>query len=708
MKRRDAAAQMENPRKSRRDTKGPGLLRAVSWLAWTSAATPLFAGAPADMAGPLPAGGATRPLFAANSVPPITGETAPAQVLPSAAPGTKPETILPRAASAGAKEEPSLTKAPPSQSVTINLINRLVERNLLTKEDAAGLIEQAEADAAAARAQTEVTQALVTQVAPLLAIPPQAPPTPDIAPYSGQTAVRVTYIPESVKAQMRDDIKAQVLAQARDERWADPRSVPEWTTRIRLFGDVRTRYEGLYFPKGNDNTGAFPNFNAINTGAPFDVSGTVFSPQLNVDQDRTRMRLRMRFGAEANLRDGWTAGLRIATGESNSPVSPNQSLGGSGGNFSKYAIWLDRGFLRYEIGGEAAPAPVPEGKGDGKSARTGTKEIASPAEVAAPRERKLVISLGRFENPFYTVSELVWDDDLGFDGIAGQARYQIVKCFTPFLTVGAFPYFNTDLNFSSNRPDKFPSSDKWLYAGQLGFDLKPHQDFKIKVAGAYYVFDRIEGKLSTPYTPLTSQDAGNTDNTRPAFAQKGNTYRALRNIVPTADNNFGTSNQFQYFGLASPFRVLSINGQIDYTRWDPFHIIAYGEYAQNLAWDRNAINAIAINNRGPNTVAGTTGFYAGGNTAWIAGVRVGNPLLAKRWDWNVGFNYRHVESDAVVDGFTDSDFGGGGTNVQGYTFTGSLALGERVALGLRWMSANEIAGPPLKADTLQVDVSGKF
>ena len=74
----------------------------------------------------------------------------------------------------------------------------------------------------------------------------------------------------------------------------------------------------------------------------------------------------------------------------------------------------------------------------------------------------------------------------------------------------------------------------------------------------------------------------------------------------------------------------------------------------------------------------------------------------------LGFNSRHVESDAVVDGFNDSDFGGGGTNVQGYPFSGSLALGARVALGLRWMSANEIAGPPLKTDTLQVDVSGKF
>jgi hypothetical protein len=690
-----------------------GFVRILSTSICAGIALPVFAGSPGDVAGPLPAGGGMRPLFAANSVPPITGdaepllaEAKPKQVLPEPAPKLRGGAGLPSEGGAGAKEEPSLTKAAPSQNVTMNLINRLVEKKLLTREDAADLIEQAEADAAAARAQTEVTQALVTQVAPLLAIPPQTPPTPDIAPYSGQKPVRVTYIPESVKAQIRDDIKSQVMAQARDERWADPRTVPEWTLRLRLFGDVRTRYERLTYPDGNDNSGAFPNFNAINTGAPFDVSGTVFSPQLNVDQDRTRARLRMRFGADANLRDGWTAGIRIATGDSSSPVSVNQSFGLGGGNFSKYAIWLDRGFLRYEVAEKSAPAPAPVP--DGKTAKAGGKELASPADVVQPRDRRLVISLGRFENPFYTQSEIVWDNDLGFDGIAGHARYQIAKGFTPFITAGAFPYFNTDLNFSSNRPDKFASNDKWLYGGQLGFDWKPHQDFKVKIGGAYYVFDSVEGRLSSPYTPLNAQDAGDTDHTRPAFAQKGNTYRALRNIVPTADNNFGTINQFQYFGLASPFRVLAITGQLDYSRYDPFHIVAYGEFAQNLAWDRGAIGANAINNRGPSSAAGAPGLYEGGNIAWIAGLRLGQPLLAKRWDWNFDMSYRYVESDAVVDGFTESAFAGGGTNVQGYTLSGTLALGERVALGLRWMSSNEIAGPPLKVDVLQVDVGGKF
>src|SRR4029453_3738061 len=43
----------------------------------------------------------------------------------------------------------------PSFNGTINLINRLVQKGLLTKEDAADLLKQAEADAAIARVQIQ-------------------------------------------------------------------------------------------------------------------------------------------------------------------------------------------------------------------------------------------------------------------------------------------------------------------------------------------------------------------------------------------------------------------------------------------------------------------------------------------------------------------------------------------------------------------------
>lgn len=612
--------------------------------AWFTAAA--FAGAPVP---PSPAPPAIEPLLPL-AVAEVTALDTPAliDVSPDAAPAPKPTR---------------------SQNVTVNLINRMVKKGLLEQAEADELIKQAEEDAAIARQEAAaVAMKAVEEVQ--AAMPP--PPADD--------TVRVTYIPETVKAQIREQIKTEIMGKARDENWAAPRTFPDWASKMRITGDVRVRGEGIYFPSGNDNTGAFPNFNAINTGSPFDVSGTTFSPQLNVDQDRNRLRLRARLGFEADLGEGFTAGMRIATGNDNSPVTGNQTLGaagsGQGGNFGKYAIWLDRGYLKYEIGGQA--------------------------------RRNIAVTAGRFDNPFFKTSEIMWDDDVGFDGVALHARREMLTGFMPFITGGAFPIFNTDLNFGTNNPAKFKSNDKWLYAAQIGADWKVTKKINFKIGASYFDFKNVEGKLSKPFVPLTASDSGDTDASRPAFAQKGNTYRALRNIIPTIDNDYGTSKQFQYFGLATQFRDVALNAQLDFNHFEPIQISLLGEYVRNLAFHQSDIDAVAVNNRGADNALGGVGKFDGGDTAWYAGVRVGNAALEKRWDWNVGLSYRHVESDAVIDGFADSDFGLGGTNMEGYTVAGAVALSKKVSLGLRWMSANEIAGPPLKSDVILIDLNGKF
>ncbi len=407
--------------------------------------------------------------------------------------------------------------------------------------------------------------------------------------------------------------------------------------------------------------------------------GTVFSPQINVDQDRTRIRIRARIGAEVDLGEGFTAGMRIGTGQDNQPVSMNQSLGGSGGgqggNFSKYAIWLDRAFLKYEVG--------------------------------ADPDRHFAISAGRFENPFFA-TDIIWDEDVGFDGISAVGRYRIMPGVTPFATVGAYPIFNTDYNFSTNQPAKFKSTDKYLYGGQIGVELKPSKSVELKVAGSYYYFDGVSGKLSTPYSPQSASDAGDTDGLRPSFAQIGNTYMALRNIIPDASNNFGTTNQFQYFGLASKFRPAAVTARLDYNGFEPLQVSLTGEYIKNLAFNRADIESKAVNNRGAVTATNANGAYAGGDTAWYLGIRGGHPVLQKRGNWQAGINYRHIESDSVIDAFSDSDFGQGGTNQKGYVIFGTYATSARTSLTLRWMSASEIAGPPLKSDIFFIDFSGKF
>lgn len=95
-----------------------------------------------------------------------------------------------------AAREPITGAAPgPSQNVTINLINRLVERGVLTKQDSQDLIRLAEEDAAVARATaaTVAHDVAMAREAAVAAVQQTAPPVTD-------DQVRVTYIPETVKA----------------------------------------------------------------------------------------------------------------------------------------------------------------------------------------------------------------------------------------------------------------------------------------------------------------------------------------------------------------------------------------------------------------------------------------------------------------------------------------------------------------------------
>jgi Putative porin len=527
------------------------------------------------------------------------------------------------------------------------------------------------AKAAPAPATSEETASTDAPAAPGEGSADEAKPADD--------TVRVTYVPEVVQQHLREQVKQDVLDDARKEGWATPSAVPEWVSRFRFFGDFRMRYEGIRYPAGN-GVGEFINFNAINSGAPIDLAGIVPAPKLNVDQDRNRLRIRARLGTSIDLGENFSAGIRLATGESNSPVSENQTLGavgtGQGGDFSKQALWLDRAFLRYEIGG------LPD--------------------------EDLMVDFGRFDNPFMSAT-MLWADDLAFDGIAAHGREGFGEDVTSFFVLGAFPVFNTDLNFATTQSAKYKSNDKWLYAAQLGATFDLGENVSLKLAAAYYLFQNVQGQLSTPFTPLSAADAGDTDATRPLFAQTGNTYMALRDIIPGPLNGNGTTNQWQYFGLASEFHPLVFDARLEFNHFQPVQIALTAEYVKNLAFNQEAIAAVAVNNRGPDdTTTGALGPYLGGDTAWLVALTVGDVAMQKRGDWTVTLGYRKVGSDALIDGFCDSDFGGGGTNFKGVTFMGNLALSSKVWLGLRWMSANTVAGPVLKNDIIQFDINGKF
>ena len=114
------------------------------------------------------------------------------------------------------------------RQTTLNLIDALVDTGVLTREKADALVKAAEAKTAKA-----------------------------VAKAKKDTTVRVQYVPESVKAEIREQLKQEVLAQARTEGWAAPNAIPEWTERIKIEGDLRVRYQNDRFPAGNTPIGGF-------------------------------------------------------------------------------------------------------------------------------------------------------------------------------------------------------------------------------------------------------------------------------------------------------------------------------------------------------------------------------------------------------------------------------------------------------------------
>lgn len=581
-------------------------------------------------------------------------------------------------------ERPTVSKKKPTaSSSTINLVNLLVKQGVLNEEQAAQLIKQAEDEAYVAReasrdATTKADEAAKAASAAASAASPAG-------------SKRVTYVPEIVKRQLREDLRQEVMSQAKKEGWASPGTYPEWASNVRVSGDFRGRWEGISHPGGGYNApGAITDFNSINTGSPYDTStlNHIGVPNFNNTQNRDRPRIRARLAVDADLAEGFTAGMRVATGSDSSPVSTNQTLTG---NFSKYSIWLDRAFLKFE--------PF---KNPGVTSFAAQNGIA-PSNVA--------LTVGRFDNPFWAPTELAWDADLGFDGVAIQVAGEVAPGVTPFFIAGAFSIFNTSLDFSSTETlSKLESQDKYLFGGQAGVKWKAAPDIDVTFAAGYFDFTNVKGRVSSPcdVTQVTNCD---TDALRPAFAQKGNTYMALRDISPPAGSTGTVFATPEYFGLAADYRPVTATARLDFGQFNPVHVIVDGDFIWNSAFDRNAIVALGafgpINNMSASTNESVP-YYQGGNTGWLTRVTVGHTKLAEFGDWNVHAGYKYLESDATIDAFVDSDFGLGGTNLKGYFVGGNFALSHNVWASARWMSATAIAGAPYAVDLVQLDLNAKF
>lgn len=561
------------------------------------------------------------------------------------------------------KDQAAGESAAPTESTVINLINLLVKQGVLTKASANGLIAQAQAEAAQAKA---ASTALPRAGAAVVNAPTQP----------GDVAV--PYVPQVVRDQIRDQVKEEVVAQAKSENWAQPNTFPDWVSRITISGDMRVRDQFDFFSPRNETN--VTNFAAINAGSPYDINqntATSLPPTLNTTHDRDDvLSVRARLGVTAVISDQITAGLQLASGDTNGPVSTTNTLGGG---FAKDNIWLNQAYLKY--------SPLPW----------------------------LNVTAGRFDNPFFS-SDLVFSNDLEFDGIAANFRHLLPgnDGVTLFGTIGAFPIQYSSDGFLAQNADSSGGTTKWMMGGQFGAEWKINDENKLKGALAYYDFMNLQGQLSAPCALYLGATSCGTDNQAPAFMQKGNTLIALRNVAQNPTLAPGLTPDPQFFGLAYDYRLFDAKLEWDTRIADSYKMRFDGEYVHNLAFNENKAFGAAstpVNNFNNASNASTTvtqADYKSGGDGFMFKALFGDPEVVDKGQWNVSATYKFLEPDAVLDAFTDPDFNLGGTNAKGYILGAQYAVAHNAWLTARYLSAREVYGPPLSIDVLQLELNARF
>lgn len=516
----------------------------------------------------------------------------------------------------------------------VNLLEGLVARGVLTREQAAAMVDAAQkkaAEEAAAAAAVEEAEA---------------------------GAVRVPYIPQIVRDQIRNEVvdgltaeaAKQVVQQARAEKWGIPAALPDWISRLRWSGDIRVRSEGHFFAEDN-----LPNryLDFVTVNARGGVGRAGIDAFANVTEDRQRLRARLRLALDADLGGGWTAGARLTTGNINNPVSGNQSLGTYG---SRIGSNLDLLYTRW-------------------------------THRSDDDRRSMTAAAGRLPNPWLS-TELVWDNDLTFEGITGQYRIGLSKdrplARFAFATLGAFAIQEVELS----------SKDKWLLGGQLGVDWRFESGHRMRAAAALYDYRNVVGVRNV-------LNDSTFDYTAPRFLQRGNTLFDIRNDADVSTN---------LYALASEFRIVNATLAYDHAFDDRYRLTALLDYARNIAFDEAEIQARI----------GTSEPIEQGTEGYFAEVSFGHTSMDRAGAWRAFVGYRYLEGDAVLDAFTDSNFRLGGTGVEGFVIGGDYALSSRVSARFRYLSGNEIRqdvirdgvvevlSSPFGVDVVQLDLNVSF
>lgn len=522
------------------------------------------------------------------------------------------------------------------QDTVINLLQALVQRGVITQQQAEQMVKQAQdkanSDFAAEQAKERVQRQQEEKEGTIA-----VPYVPKIVQQQ---------IEKQVATQVQPTVTANVIKAAKDQGWGVPGALPDWIRSVRVTGDLTLRgQDNLY---STSNSAACPagtpygnctilNYAAINAAGGFTQAGE--NAYLNVTQDNAVMQARARLGVDVALSSSWDAGIRVASGA----LNPNSEIQTFSNEFGRYSVGFDRIFIRWR-------------------------------GLTANGFNYLSVVGGKFDDPFFEPTTLVYSKYVAFDGVALNGKLGIgdgsAQQSFLFLNLGGFPMQEVPLVFQNS---------KWLVGGQLGASLRFGTGQQLTLAGAYYDFDHVQARMN-------SFDSVLSDYSEPLYATFGNSYCDIEN---------DSTGQNPVFGLCSQFRIAEVAAG---------YVLPIDQYTLSL-------NAAGVRNVGFNgkQIYDLFGYQTDTRrNGYQAELAFGNPDVFDRWDWRGTLGYRYVQGDAVLDALTDADFHEGGTDAEGYFMRADLGLAHNVWTRLSYYAGNQIDGPHYQVDVVQLDLNARF
>jgi hypothetical protein len=374
------------------------------------------------------------------------------------------------------------------RNTVISLLQALVDQGVITREKAEQMVKSAQEKAAANAAATAKAD---------------------------EGAVRVPYVPQIVKdeiakqvaSQVKPAVVADVVNEAKTEKWGVPGALADWLTHTRISGSLMLREEDVLFAKNNTSgTVGNPYFNwyAINLAGGFPKAG--INAYENTTQNRVRFRGRARLAVDSDITDSITAGMRLATGNTGDLVSETQTLDGT----APYQFGIDELYIRLD-------------------------------ERNAHKFPWLSVVGGRFLNPYGTPTDLIFHKDLTFEGVALTGRLGLgdgsAEQSHLFFTAGAHPLQEVALSVH----------DKWLVGAQLGANLRWGESQHLRLSGAFYDYFYVTGRLNPVDSTIYNYTA-------PVFLRQGNTLFDISNSSDPSVN---------LFALAAKYRLVNVNASYE-------------------------------------------------------------------------------------------------------------------------------------------------